>query len=165
MKILYQSIYGFSPQWWNYRWCCFLGILLGIFVALILCKKIYSNAWVVLTWLKKGTIFDLLIVTESGGWNRHRIPGGGISALLPASWSVWRIQKEKKNCRSHSQSWLIFTLNTKTGGSSQPAKGKVVFRKVIIVNRWPLALIRCQQESLILGVVKRETLFSANSSR
>lgn len=42
-------------------------------------------------------------------------------------------------------------------------KVKVDFRTVIVVNQWPLVPIRCQHESLILGVAKRETLFSADS--
>lgn len=33
-----------------------------------------------------------------------------------------------------------------------------------IVNRWSLAPIQCQQEPLILGVLKKKTLFSDNSS-
>lgn len=51
--------------------------------------------------------------------------------FLLGSSSIWRMKK-KKNCRSISQPWQIFTLNTKAGGSSHPAKARVVFRKVII---------------------------------
>lgn len=81
--------------------------------------KRYTNAWIMLTSLRKMIVFDLLKVTKSGGWNRHRIQGGGISVLpscflrLTGEW-----KREKKNYRSLSQSGPVFTLNTKTGGSS-----------------------------------------------
>lgn len=44
------------------------------------------------------------------------------------------------------------------GSHQQPASGQ------LIVNQWSLAPIQCQHESPVWGVVKKETLFSANSS-
>lgn len=91
--------------------------------------KRYNNTGIMLTWLKNKMMFDFK--RWQSWWFKHTQNSRWWYRALPASSDVWTFRKRETKVVGCFVSLDQCSLNTETGGGSQPAMVRVAFRQVV----------------------------------